>query len=163
MIKQIAERMHRINLINRILVYRAIKEENIYFGQFPLLNCVNQYPGITQREIARKLGVSPPSITNSVKRMEKNGLLMKRENQTDLRCSQISLTQKGKKVLEVCESKIDKVDASLFLNFTEEELTALNEFMARILDNLNKSEFETKDMPDLIGEADQMMMRGEGK
>lgn len=161
MIKRIVKKMHRINLINRILVYRTVKEEDLYFGQFPLLRYVGEHPGTTQREIAKNLYITPPSVTNSVKRMEKSGLVIKEEDPTNLRRSRISITDKGLQTLQVCRKKMHTIDASLFVGFTEEELMVLDGFMERILENLSQNEFKDRTLPELIGEAEKTTMTRE--
>jgi DNA-binding MarR family transcriptional regulator len=92
----------------------------------------------TQKEIADAIGISPPTVAVSIKRMEKAGLVRKLPDKTDLRQNIIELTSKGDKLLEECKSAFEKIDQKMFEGFSEQEIIQLKDFYIRLIRNLEE-------------------------
>lgn len=90
----------------------------------------------SQKELGDAIGISPPTVAISVKRMEKAGLLCKISDEKDLRRNVITLTKKGVEYIEECLSIFDKTDRSVFDGFSELEREQLKRFYLRMIKNL---------------------------
>ena len=145
-------RMNKLNLVHRILIHRLAVKNELYFGQFPILEYVNSHDNCTQKDIADYLQISPPSIATSIKRMQKAGFLYKVNDENDLRCNRISITQKGLMAFKTCKDDFNAIDEQMFKGFSTEELEQLYSFFGRIHDNLCFDEFKDKTIFSLIGE-----------
>jgi transposase len=70
-------------------VARELRKETEQFGvtsrQVTLLWLVKQRPGLSLRELAVEEGVSPPAISSSVDRLERQGLLRRLRSAEDRR------------------------------------------------------------------------------
>lgn len=149
-LRSIVQSLGYLNILRRIHIHRAAAENNIYVGQLPILEYVQQHGGCTQRELAQQLQVSAPSIATSVKRMQKTGLLEKTADVDDLRCTRITITEKGKKLAEKSRLSFDEIEARMFVGFTEEECRQLSGYLSRMISNILTDEFKGRSMYSLI-------------
>lgn len=91
---------------------------------------------LTQREVAEALRISPATVANALKSLERGGYVDRREDPCDQRCKRIALTEKGGWAVEECILAAKEIDARMFAGFTAEEQARLDEFHCRMLDNL---------------------------
>ena len=61
-----------------------------------LICALRKEKGLTQRELAEKMCVKPPSMTVALQKMEKNEYVTRKPDQEDQRIIRITLTEKGK-------------------------------------------------------------------
>src|SRR5258708_2122717 len=70
-------------------------------SQFNLLNIVRSHPeGLTQIELSRELMVHRSNVTGLIDRLEKRGLVCRKENPADRRAWRVVLTPEGAQLLE---------------------------------------------------------------
>lgn len=156
MVQSILKKLHKIIFIHKLTVHNSLIEYNLYFAQLPLLRFVKDNPLCNQRDIAKHLCVSPPSVTNSIKRLEKNGYLSKKDDPENLRRSQISITEKGSNVLETAENKLHSIDNDLFRGFSKEELSQFNQLIDKMMNNLHTSKYSDESITHLINEFNML-------
>ncbi|MCR5005105.1 MAG: MarR family transcriptional regulator [Clostridiales bacterium] len=94
----------------------------------------------SQKEIATRLNISPAAVTMSLKKLESEGYITKNTNPKDTRFNFVTLTEKGESVVSFSRQLFADIDHELFTGFTEEELSILNGYLTRILDNLKRIE-----------------------
>lgn len=131
------KQFHIYNNNRRSVLDKRFMEYGIYFGQPPILEYIAQNPDSTQKEIADFLGVTPPSVATSVKRMEKSGLLMRVADKSDARRNNLQITLKGMELLRLAHAAFDEIDAVSLKDFTDEELDTLINFIKRMNSNLS--------------------------
>jgi DNA-binding MarR family transcriptional regulator len=71
----------RVCKVYRSSVGDALAEVGLHVGQEMVLLHLWQRDGLTPSELARTLGVEPPTVTNMLSRMEKGGLLKRCRDQ----------------------------------------------------------------------------------
>ena len=65
--------INRFSALHKEKISKIIETQGLYWGQHPILwDLLNNGPE-TQAELVNHLGVSAPSITNSIKRLSKKG------------------------------------------------------------------------------------------
>ena len=131
------KQFHIFNSNRRSALDKRFMEYGIYFGQPPILQYIADNPDSTQKEIADFLGVSPPSVAMSVKRMEKSGLLMRIADKSDARRNNLQITPKGSELLRLAHTAFDEIDAVSLKGFTDGELDTLISFIERMNSNLS--------------------------
>lgn len=92
----------------------------------------------TQRELADMLGVSPPTVAVSIKRMVKAGILAKSQDTQDLRKNTITLTGKGQSLITLCKQTYDQIDQDVFEGFSDHERAVLAGYYRRMLENVER-------------------------
>ena len=101
-----------------------------------LLSCVSE-EGITQRELTQAVGVSPSTLSASLKSLESNGYITRSADAADGRLKRIRITQKGRDSVERVRTAFDRVDRQLYAGFTPEEVERIKGNYRRMLRNLS--------------------------
>jgi DNA-binding MarR family transcriptional regulator len=81
--------------------------------QFALLAAVADNEGANQSDLVRITGIDRSTLADMAVRMIAKGLLSRDRSETDARANAVSLTQKGREVLEDARPKMTKADARL--------------------------------------------------
>ncbi|MDH4139277.1 MAG: MarR family transcriptional regulator [Coriobacteriia bacterium] len=120
------------------LFVRKLGDKDTHPGQAISLWMLSENEGISQGDLAEKLGVARPTVTIMLKKMEKAGLIERRADESDQRSKRIFLTQAGRSLhanlkavhAEVVEftigqmSEDDQRELERLLRIIEENLTA---------------------------------------
>lgn len=110
-------------------------------GSPHLLVALSHYPSApdqapTQKELADKLHIAPPTIAASLKSLERQGYVARRTDEKDSRRNRITITQKGRDALTSGMCAFQQVDDAMFRGFTPEEREQVQAFHQRMLENL---------------------------
>jgi DNA-binding MarR family transcriptional regulator len=81
--------------------------------------------------------VKPATITVTLRRMEKSGLLERKSDTKDLRKSKVYITEKGKELHSKVEDITKSIEKDCFIGFTQEEKILLRRFLIQMRDNTN--------------------------
>ena len=119
-------------------IQSQLAEVGLYRGQPPILMLLYKNDGMSQKEMARALNLSPATMTVTLKRMEKAGLVLREMDEHDQRILRVHLSEKGREMCETGESRICVVTAELLEGFTLEEQQQLNEYLGRIARNMER-------------------------
>ncbi|HNY94483.1 MAG TPA: MarR family transcriptional regulator [Flexilinea sp.] len=133
--EQIIEKIKILSLQKRNAVFRIAAANGLYPGQLPILEYIIDNEGCTQKEIAKKMRVSPASIASSTKRLQRSGLIQKKVDEGNLRQNMLFVTEKGRELAENCRNELSLFQDAFFDGFSEEELTRLSD----ILDHINRN------------------------
>lgn len=113
-----------------------LEETGIGSGQIPVLLELERHGELNQRELAEKTRVTPATMSGTLKRMEKNGLIVRMADENDARISRVRLTEEG---LIQCENAKRIFDATCYRmleGLDEDSLAQLRSLLTRIQDNL---------------------------
>ena len=136
-------------LISFAMKYRKImqyylEETGVYQAQHRLLMEISRNPNVSQKEIAGIMGISPATIAVSLKKLEKGNYINKEMDEGDNRLNQITITEKGRKVVEQSKQIFESTERKVLEGFTEDEKSALLHLLQKINANLDKMEEEIK-------------------
>ena len=81
--------------------------------------------------------MKPPTVNVMVQRMEKAGLVSRRQDQKDQRVTRICLTEKGMRIKEKVVFPVKENDQYVLRGFSEAEECILRRFLQQIVDNIN--------------------------
>jgi len=87
-------------------------------------------------ELAEKFEVSAAAITVSLKKLEKGGYISRLVNRDDNRSNQVSVTEKGRTVIEESIQMFRETDRCFFNGFSDDELQDFLKFMERVYENM---------------------------
>ena len=105
-------------------------------GQVPILSQLSYHGELTQRELAEHTHVTAATISGTLKRMEKAGIIYRTDDNRDARVSIVRLTEKGKVVAEQARQQFAAADKEMLKGFTESECEMLAECLERMRDNI---------------------------
>ncbi len=131
--------MMEIDTVSKLMHDRMrvlCEEAGVSSGYRRVLFVLAHRDGITQSELTRFAHVSAPSVSVTVEKMEREGLLVRTPDDKDARQLRLSLTEAGlaldKKIIEC----IKLAEKEALEGFDESECEKLKAFLVRISDNL---------------------------
>ena len=108
-------------------------------------------PAPSQKELADLLRISPATIANSLRSLERSGFVTRVADETDSRRNRIFISEKGLSSMRTIREAFDAVDDYMFHGFTQEERDQVYELHNRMLQNLyqigGKEDFECPPPP----------------
>lgn len=114
----------------------------LHRGQPPLLYALSNRDGLSNAELAQLLNVTPPTISNMVKRMQKTGFVEKRRDPDDERTTRVYLTEQGRaatvEMAEVIIGVNEVVNTGLSLDQQRELMSALETITHNIEDAIRR-------------------------
>lgn len=115
-----------------------IQEFGLSPGQFPALIALWAEDGLTQKELVRRIDVEQATMANTLNRMERDGLVIRKRHPEDGRSQQIWLTEKAKE-LEVPAISAARTQNEIALeDLTKEETRIFLELMQRVIQSIRK-------------------------
>jgi len=97
-----------------------------------VLKHVGNEDGLSQRELAGRIGIEGPTLVRHLDRMEAEGLVARRRDDHDRRIVRISLTTNGRRRHAHLIEVVSKLDAQLRALLTEREVQVLERALRRI-------------------------------
>ena len=134
------------NVIGRLMLLNVLRGKRLrertsgcalHVGQLPVLECVIASPGCTQHQLASRLMVTPASIAQSTKRLQRAGLIEKRVDEENLRCNRLYATAEGVALAREHRESFDQLNEEPLRGFSEAELCELAALLERMIDNIN--------------------------
>lgn len=116
-----------------------LAEVGIYRGQPPIMGLLYQHDGMSQKEMANALNLSPATMTVTLKRMEKAGLVRREMDEHDQRILRVHLSEQGKQMWLKSADQIRCVTEELLEGFTPEEERQMREYLFRIARNMERA------------------------
>jgi DNA-binding MarR family transcriptional regulator len=120
----------------RARAHALLEEIGLYRGQQFVLHALWAEEGITHSKLAERLHVRPATMTNMLKRMEKAGLVERRQDTADQRVSRVFLTDAGRNIREEVEAAWGELEVQAFAGFSPEECARFARLLRRIRENL---------------------------
>ena len=92
--------------------------------------------GMAQQEIARAKHVSSATITNTIKRMERDGWVERRRDPQDDRVMRVYLTQKAQALRDEAHISFREIDDEIAGALTEDERVEFRRLLLKVYDQL---------------------------
>lgn len=154
-----------IHQVGHLAKYQALKEMES-FGLKPnqagILFILRSEGGLSQRELARRMGVTPPSMTVALKKLEKQGYILREQDEKDQRITRIQISDQGNQCLEGLRSMMHELETGLYEGISKEERQELQKVLLKMRDNILKyKEFKGMDMCEIMGKTRPPKMSGD--
>jgi DNA-binding MarR family transcriptional regulator len=141
---QIMHQLIGFAIKHRKIMQSYLDKTGVYQAQHHLLMEISHNQHASQKDLANSMEVSTATIAVSLKKLEKGGYINKVMDQEDNRLNQITITEKGNKVVEQSRRIFELTDQKVFEGFTEEETAALSALLQKLDANLARMEAEMK-------------------
>jgi DNA-binding MarR family transcriptional regulator len=116
------------------MIAEALGGEDIVQLEYAVLMFLDDLPGIDQRRLAEALGIDRNNTGVLVEGLERKGFLDRRINGEDRRARQLSLTAKGRKVLDRVRPKIRATSERILKPLARAEQAQFIDFMVRLIE-----------------------------
>lgn len=131
----------RVDFLSRLVrksFNEAVAQQGLFSGQQDILFALIENEGITQSRLAEQMHVSPATISVSVKRMEKNGFIVKKQDALDARIIRLYPTEKARLAPERIKEHMDALEKNICSGMTAEQTRQLSDLLDLAISNLKK-------------------------
>lgn len=132
----IGYRILQVHRSHRNRAEAAFNELGLHTGQEWVLFQLWKEEGLTQSQLVENLGVEPPTITKTIDRLEKAGLVQRRPDIEDARVSRVYLTPKGRALQSPVEKIWRDLEARTVEGLSETEIALMLRLLDQIYTNL---------------------------
>lgn len=94
---------------------------------------------LTQLELVKITGQKPPTISITLRNMERDGIVERVKNDGDRRETHVSITEKGRKMFTKVLVAFEKAEKTILKGLTEKELSAMNSTIEKMIKNMKSS------------------------
>jgi DNA-binding MarR family transcriptional regulator len=119
-------------------LYGRIRPHGVTTGQFPVLLALWEQEGATQSQLAERLAVEQPTMANTLKRMERDGLITRVPDAEDRRQAHVYLTPRGRSLEEVLTSSARQTNAAALAGLDPDETRQFLALAGRVIRNLEQ-------------------------
>lgn len=133
---------YRVSLLYRLntsLLERFLADFEYCPGQIPYIISTIEKEGQTQDELAALIRVNRAATARTLKKMEKAGLVVRKENPENRRQNLVYPTDKSKANLDDLLEILDQHNAIMFEGFSDEERQQAVGFMNRVISNVQRA------------------------
>ena len=131
----------RFALVSR-LIARAFAQrlapKGIGYGQFPVLLCLWDEDGITQKTLSERIRIEAPTMVRTLDRMERDNLVSRVRSITDRRQIHVRLTEKGRRLENVLARLSSDVDKIALAGLGRAGHQTLRVLLGRLIQNLEQ-------------------------
>jgi MarR family transcriptional regulator for hemolysin len=126
---------------NRLLIKKAnelLKPHGITHAYTYFLMELYQQDGLTQSEMHKRIGIEQPTAVRTLDRMERDGLVLRKQSPKDRRALFIKLTDKGKQYQDIILSCAKELNDFALKGFADNDKALLNQLVNRLNVNLDR-------------------------
>jgi len=109
-------------------------------GQFPALLALWEKDGLTQKELLALLNIEQATLANTLTRMERDGLIVRREHPADARARTIHLTEKARSIRDSAYKAAMETNEEALTDLSDRERQGFLDFMQRTIAALHEGE-----------------------
>lgn len=121
-----------------ILLNEGLKPLGLSPAQFPILLTLWESDGLSQNELVEIADVAQATIANTLSRMERDGLIERRENPNDARSRLIFLTDRAKGLQESATHIAQNINAGALSALSADEQAAFVAMMGKVIEQQKK-------------------------
>lgn len=122
-----------------VKLYNQLMKSGLHPGQIPLIKLLGKESGLSQKQLADRLHIKPPTVAVSIKRLEKSGFLIRKQDELDQRITRIYLTEEGLGLSNEIRTIMARNEEELFLGFSEGEVCLIRRYFELMNENIKKT------------------------
>ncbi|MGE5479510.1 MAG: MarR family winged helix-turn-helix transcriptional regulator [Chloroflexota bacterium] len=125
-------KMLRITKEGSVFLSKKLKKYNIGHGQHAYLLAIADNPKITQDFIANHFKTDKANVSRGVAKLVANGYVEYKLRRDDLRCKELTVTEKGTSIIGDILAAIAEWERKLVEKLTPEEAEQLNSLLSTV-------------------------------
>jgi len=111
---------------------------NLSITQLHYLHAIKERTNITVTELAELFGVQKSTVTVTVNKLLQSGFIEKLTSQDDLRVVYVSLTEQGKKIIELEDTGYRQFAASILAMLDKEEQATFTYLLNKVTNTITR-------------------------
>ena len=138
-VRELKGKFMHINRMHHKQAEKMLCKTGIHRNQHMLLiHLYHSKDAPSQKEIASRFNISPAAVAVSLKKLENEGYILRNTSENDNRYNKITITDKGKSVVDMSREILDSLDERSFGNLSSEEKEILGTLLDKVIDNLKE-------------------------
>lgn len=130
--------MMQTEKMHRCLLESKVKNFGMHITSHRVLMHLARFDKLlSQKELADRLSITPAAVTGILKRLEAEKYIERRPS-SDNRYNEISITDKGRDVVDHTRQTFGSADRALFEDFSDEELEVYVRCLEKMQNNIKK-------------------------
>lgn len=130
--------------LHHSIIERMVDYLGCHHSQHRMLFYLERNPdNPSQRQIADFMEISPACVAVTMKKMEKNGLIVRSAKKDDIRANAIEITPKARDIIDVSKIHFNNIEQEVFKGFSDDEVAQIEEYFARIKANLKNIDIKS--------------------
>jgi DNA-binding MarR family transcriptional regulator len=132
---------YQVNALARLLatlLHREIAPHGVAPGQFAQLLALYDRDGRTPSELSRAVSIEPGTMTKTLQRMERDGLVERRRDPRDGRAVTIHLTEHATRLEPDLKKAAARVNQLVTRHLQEREIRSFMNTLASLVDDASK-------------------------
>lgn len=134
--------LEQVSHLSRYHAMKRMEAMDIKPGQAGILFILKGEGSMPQKKLAEKMGITPPSMTAAIKKLESRGYIIKEADPQDQRVFKIGLSEKGRECIESLKGIMGDIENTVFKDITYEEKL----FLRRLLIEMRKNLMDDKEL-----------------
>jgi DNA-binding MarR family transcriptional regulator len=122
-------------LFDRQLAMR-LRRYNVPIGQWPFLLFLWANEDLSQRDLSRLMAIEESTVTNTIDRMERDGLISRTRTPDNRRRNQLRLTERGRELMNMLLPEAMQVVKTATLGMSDLEIAFLTSLLGKVQVNL---------------------------
>lgn len=139
--EQLGFLIKRVQQAFRAKMEATLAVHDLTTSQYAALVHLRETPNLSNAELARRSFVTPPTMIRIVQDLEKSGHLSRTDSVEHKRIVNISLTDKGEKILNLCDSKVALIQQQMLSGMSNADIVLFSRFLIHSAEKLESSEF----------------------
>lgn len=123
----------RLEVASRTMLETELKDLDLTPSQYATLSMLATQPETSSSDLARRVLVTPQSMSEMVIALERKALIKRQENEGNRRVLGISLSAAGRALLEKAEARVDVLEARLFAALGNGDHQVLRDHLEAVL------------------------------
>ena len=138
-VRELKGKFMHINRMHHKLAEKMLVTTGVHRNQHMLLMYLYRTKEApSQKEIANRFNISPAAVAVSLKKLENEGYILRNTRENDNRYNKITITDKGKSVVDMSREILDGLDELSFGNLSSDEKEILGTLLYKVIDNLKE-------------------------
>lgn len=121
--------------LHRQLMGKLLAGQDSHPGQAFCLRMLEANDGVTQRDLAEAMQLSRPAVTTMLQRMQKAGLIVRRQDETDQRLMRVYLTENGRSLADQMRATFATYISTAFDSMSPKDRRELERLLGVVADN----------------------------
>jgi len=143
--KSLNDAIHHLSRLMTQSLGDAIGAHGVTPGQLPVLMCLWEQDGLTQRELYERVHIEQATMSNTLSRMERDGLIKRKPDPKDRRAARVTLTPKAQKLEPVLANAVKAVQKTALGEIKKKDKKALLTALSEMIDNLTPQSAKVPD------------------
>ena len=136
--------MHHVGHIHRRVIQEKMDQEDISWGQPPILMYLTDHDGCIQRDIAQHCHVKAATVSSVLDTMEQSGYILRCARAGDRRVQEIFLTEIGHAKSKMVRESLQEFEQRCLQGIPPEDLAVLRRALTSVIDNLQGMDADSK-------------------